>query len=106
MQRAIAWPVAVLASILGLAMTIREARRPPLWVVIEAPDRVSIDDAPVNDVRVQWRGVLAFMRWRDAAGRRHARSLWPDTLPPRLRRELRLAIPESNAGRDRDSVAP
>jgi toxin CptA len=106
MSRSVAWPLALLASVVGLALTIREARRPSLRVVIESPDRVSIDDTLVDDVSIHWRGALAFLRWRDAAGRRHARSLWPDTLSPGLRRELRLAIPESNAGRDRDSMAP
>jgi toxin CptA len=106
MPRAVALPLALLVSIIGLGLALRDAWRPTLRVVIEAPDRVSIDDAPVDDFTVQWRGALAFLRWRDAAGRRHARSLWPDTLSPRLRRELRLAIPESNAGRGRDSMAP
>lgn len=102
----VALPLALLVSTIGLGLALRDAWRPTLRVVIDAPDRVSIDDALVDDFTVQWRGALAFLRWRDAAGRRHARSLWPDTLSPRLRRELRLAISESNAGRGRDSMAP
>ncbi len=102
----IAIPVALLAMTTGAALAIREARRPSLRVVIEAPDRVSIDDILVDEFHVTWRGPLAFLRWRDAAGRHQARSMWPDTLPPQLRRELRLAIPESDTVRNPDSMAP
>lgn len=102
----IAIPLALLAMVTSAALAIREARRPPLRVVIEAPNRVSIDDALVDGFRVKWRGPLAFAHWRDAEGRRQTRSMWPDTLPPQLRRELRLAIPESDAARNPDSMAP
>ncbi|MEE7566640.1 hypothetical protein HH297_09445, partial [Xanthomonas sp. Kuri4-3] len=45
---------------------------------------------PVAAFRVEWRGPLAQLSWRD--GRRRERLLfWPDTLPPAQRRELRLA---------------
>jgi toxin CptA len=104
--RLFAWPVGLLSSIMGAVLALREVRRPMLGVVIEAPDRVTIDDQPVDEFRIEWRGPLAFLRWRDGAGRRHARSLWPDTLPPHLRRELRLAVPEADTGRRPGSMAP
>ncbi len=102
----IAIPLALSALVAGAALAVREARRPSLRVVIEAPDRVSIDDVLVDDFRLKWRGPLAFVHWRDAVGRRQTRSMWPDTLPPPLRRELRLAIPESDAARNPGSMAP
>ncbi len=106
MPRPIAVSVAILACIAGLMLARREARQPRLRIVIEAPDRVGIDDVPVQDFRVEWRGPLAFLSWRDGQGRRQRRSLWPDTLPAQLRRELRLAMPETDAGRRPDTMAP
>ena len=47
----------------------------------------------MEDLDVEWRGALAFLRWRDAAGRTQRRGFWPDTLPAGKRRELRLAAP-------------
>jgi toxin CptA len=102
----IAVPLALVAGGIGVGLAIREACRPVLRVVIEAPDRVTIDDVPVDGFRVEWRGPLAFVYWRDALGRHQARSLWPDTLSPALRRDLRLAMPESGAVRRPDSMAP
>jgi toxin CptA len=102
----VAWPLAVAAFAYGLVAFRRERRRPSLTVVIEAPDRVSVDGEAVDGFVGEWRGPLAFLRWRDHHGRAHARSLWPDTLSPRLRRELRLALPQTDAGRRRDTMAP
>lgn len=106
MPRVFAWPLMIAACAAGLVLARREARLPRLRVAIEAPDRVAIDDTPVREFRVEWRGPLAFLSWRDGEGRRQRRSLWPDTLPPPLRRELRLAMPESDAVRGRDTMAP
>jgi toxin CptA len=106
MPRLAAWPLAVAALACGLFAFRRERRRPSLTVVIEAPDRISIDGEVVDGFTAEWRGPLAFLRWRDRQGRTHARSLWPDTLSPRLRRELRLALPHPDAGRRRDTMAP
>lgn len=106
MPRPFAVPLAMLACAAGLVLARREARQPKLRVAIEAPDRVAIDDTPVHDFRVEWRGPLAFLSWRDGHSRRQRRSLWPDTLPPHLRRELRLAMSETDAGRRRGTMAP
>lgn len=68
-----------------------------------APD---LDGETLAGARLYWRGSLAFLRWRDRRGRMRHLSWWPDTLPPAVRRELRLvaggrghpARPRSMAG--------
>ncbi|KGO97621.1 hypothetical protein N791_09275, partial [Lysobacter defluvii IMMIB APB-9 = DSM 18482] len=60
----------------------------------------------VAAVAVEWRGPLAFLRWRDAAGRVHRRTWWPDVLRPRDRRRLRLAAGNESASPVVASVAP
>lgn len=64
-----------------------------------------IDGVPVGELRIAWRGPLAALGWRQ--GRRmHWRLLWPDTLPPPVRRELRLAAQARGVSRKRRPVAP
>jgi toxin CptA len=106
MPGSFALPLALAASAFAVFLALRETKRPVLRIVIEAPDRVSVDGAPVSDFRVEWRGPSAFVSWRDADGHRRSGSLWPDTLPAGLRRELRLAVPDSAASRRPDSMAP
>lgn len=110
LPRLLFWPLALASAAAAVALAVREARRPCLQLTIEAPDRVLVDRSPVSELHVEWRGPLAFLRWRDGDGRRHARSLWPDTLPPPLRRELRLALaaaaPVRDAGRGPGAMAP
>ncbi len=98
--------VAVPAACFALAMAVRELRRAAQAVVIDASGAATIDGQAVQALRIDWRGTLGFMSWRDAAGRIHRRSLWPDTLSPALRRELRLAVPASGAVRSSDSMSP
>lgn len=61
---------------------------------------VTCDGTPIREALLQWRGPLAFLRWRDAQGRIRRRAWWPDTLPAERRRELRLAarMPEGAPG--------
>lgn len=106
MPHALAWPLAVFAVAAGLRMAWREHRLPALGVVIDADGRASIDGNSVDAFRVDWRGPLAFLTWRDADGRLRRRSLWPDTLPPASRRELRLAVPPDGDGQAPPSMAP
>ena len=68
--------------------------------------RVLVGEVEAADVQLQWRGPLAFMAWRDPAGRRMRLAWWPDTLPSRWRRELRLAADRACTARRRPSVAP
>ncbi|MEO6364658.1 MAG: hypothetical protein ABIO38_01195 [Luteimonas sp.] len=103
----VAWPMAASALGYGLWLTRVEARRPArsfLWPGNEAP--VMLDGEPVHEVEVQWRGSLAFVRWRGKRGRIQRASWWPDTLPAASRRELRLAAPMAIASRQRGAMAP
>lgn len=98
--------VAVLAVCFALVLAVRELRRTVQAVVIDASGAATIDGQAVEALRIDWRGTLGFVSWRDAAGRIHRRNLWPDTLSPALRRELRLAVPASGAVRGTDSMSP
>jgi toxin CptA len=98
--------VAVLAVCFAVGLAMRELRRTAQAVVIDASGAATIDGQAVEALRIDWRGTLGFVSWRDAAGRIHRRSLWPDTLSPALRRELRLAVPASGAVRGTDSMSP
>jgi toxin CptA len=102
LPRPLAWSsvAAVLAA--GLWCAARESARKACAIVIAADGRATVDGLPVEDFSVDWRGSLAFLCWRDVAGRRQRRSFWPDTLPVGKRRELRLAAP-SRPGTPRPS---
>lgn len=39
-----------------------------------------VDGLPVDALDLHWRGPLAFLRYRDATGRRQRLAWWPDTL--------------------------
>ncbi len=93
LPRSIAWPSAAIVFVAGLYRARLESRQPPCAIVIAADGRTTVDGQPVEDLDVEWRGALAFLRWRDAAGRMQRRGFWPDTLPAGKRRELRLAVP-------------
>ena len=88
-----AWPLAVLACGVGLRDAHRYWRQPTQRVCI--PSRrsmASIDGQPVHALRVDWRGPIAFLCWRDPQGRQQRRVFAPDTLDAAQRRELRLAM--------------
>jgi toxin CptA len=55
---------------------------------------------------LQWRGPLAFLRWRDSDGRMHRLAWWPDVLPVAARRELRLAALDGAGAVPAASMAP
>lgn len=87
-----AWPLAAVAGAWGLRSAWREARKPARTFELQAgAGPASLDGQPLVLAEVQWRGPLAFLRWRDAAGQGGRLAWWPDTLPPAKRRELRLA---------------
>lgn len=106
LPRTLAWPTAILVAAAGAVLAWRESRRVPLAIAVAAAGTATVDGRPVGEFRVLWRGPVAFLRWRDEHGRRHARSLWPDVLPPALRRELRLATHERDAVAGRGPMAP
>lgn len=92
MPRLAAWPLAIGAAAWGVRSAWREARKPARTFEIPSDaGPASLDGHPLALAEVQWRGPLAFLRWRDAAGRGGRLTWWPDTLPAAKRRELRLA---------------
>ena len=107
LPRVAAWPASLLVVGCGLWLGRRERRRPLRELVIPAGDgAVRVDGEVVNAFDVQWRGSLAFVRWRDANGRSERMQIWPDTLPPGSRRELRLAMIQRAAAFSAGSMAP
>ena len=108
MPRLFAWPAAIVALGYGGWRAHREGRRPWLAFWFPGNDRApTVDGEPMREARLQWRGPLAFLRWRthDGGRWRHV-AWWPDTLPAAQRRELRLAAGEGDAGRHRRDRAP
>ena len=102
---AVAWPAAALAVALAWRAAARESRRPPSTIAWPAGAPPRLDGRPLHGARLQWRGPLAFLQWRE--GRRlRALSWWPDTLPPAARRGLRLATGGAVTARRGGSVAP
>ena len=107
MPRVAAWPLAALALAHGLYLAWKELRRPRSGFLFSGQDApVQVDGRAVRDASVTWRGPLAFARWRGHDGHQRYLAWWPDTPPPRWRRELRLAAPVRRAARKATSVAP
>jgi toxin CptA len=106
LSRVAAWPLAVVVLCSGMALAWRERRRPVHAVVIDATGAATVDGLAVERFRIDWRGPLAFVSWRDGHGRTFRRSLWPDTLSAAGRRELRLAADRDDAGRRPGPMAP
>lgn len=107
MPRPLAWPLAALALAWGGWRARRELRQPRReWVFPGNDAPVLLDGEPVAAVRVQWRGPLAFVRWREPGGKIGRLAWWPDTLPAARRRELRLAALPGEATRPRSAMAP
>nr|WP_255699061.1 hypothetical protein [Luteimonas sp. Y-2-2-4F] len=103
---ALAWPLAGLALAHGGLLLRRQAGAGERVLRFRPEGRVEVDGESVDAFRLDWRGPLAFARWRDPAGRMRRLAWWPDTLPPPARRELRLAAPAPRAARGAPSVAP
>jgi toxin CptA len=85
--------VAGLALSGGIALAVREARRPHRTLSVGADGSALLDDRPLCAPTLHWRGPLAFLQAPDAAGNVQRLSWWPDTLGRRERRALRLAVP-------------
>lgn len=103
---ALAWPLAVVAAGWAAGSAWRHARTAPLPIVVPAEGDVTVAGQAVDRFDVRWRGALAFLSWRDGAGRGHRLALWPDVLDPATRRELRLVTAARAAVRIGGPVAP
>lgn len=86
-------PLAVGACVMALFSAYREHRRPPRVFLLRSDASAILDDMPIPNPHVHWRGTLAFLRARDHEGRVHRLAFWPDTLGANERRALRLASP-------------
>jgi toxin CptA len=75
-----------------------------LWPANDMP--LTLDGEPLQRAELQWRGPLAFLRWRASDGRVGHLGWWPDTLPTVQRRELRLAVERRPAALQAASMAP
>ena len=106
LPRGFAWPVAFAAAGWGAWLARREWRRKPLAVRWRGDGVLFVEEERVEVAELHWRGPLAFLSWRDAAGRRHRLAWWPDTLPGPRRRELRLAAAAAEAAWQRARMAP
>lgn len=106
LPRWLGWPLApvvVLAGVRAARAELRKPQRQLVWPGLEAP--VSIDGQAIAEAVVEWRGPLAFLRWREPDGRMRRLGWWPDTLPAAARRELRLAATGPRASRSPRSMA-
>jgi hypothetical protein len=91
----VAWPAAMLVLGGGAWQVRREGRRPARMLMFGPLHGLEVDGMAVAQVQLHWRGPLAFVSWHHPAERRNERLVWwPDTLPARQRRELRLAAGE------------
>lgn len=106
LPRLAAWPLALAVLGYGLWSARREAARAPCLLVVAGDGSCRVDGVAVQALQVRWRGVLAFVQWRDGNGRMHRLAFWPDILPAARRRELRLAASMAMAARPSPSMAP
>ena len=102
----VAWPLAILAAGWAAGSAWRHACTAPLPIVVPAEGDVTVAGQAVDGFDVRWRGALAFLSWRDGAGRVRRLALWPDVLDPATRRELRLVMAARAAVRIAGPVAP
>ena len=102
----VAWSVALIAGLHGAWIVRRYLGAQPRHLHIPATGEARCEELPMIDLRVRWRGPLAFMDWRVSPnGRRQRLVFWPDRLDVATRRELRLAMRAREAALGRASVA-
>ena len=111
LPRALAWPLAMAAGAYGLWLVRCEAGRTKRLLVLGGARDPggpldTLDGRPLQACHIAWRGPLAFIHMIDRDGRNERLAWWPDTLPPPLRRELRLAAAARAASRRDRPVAP
>ena len=102
----VAWPLALVALAWGVFDARRYLARPARQLTIPAGrGMATCEGERIEDLCTGWRGPLAFLQWRDAKGRRHRASFWPDTLAAGMRRELRIVMQKRDAASDPASMA-
>jgi toxin CptA len=106
MPRPIDWLIAIAALSWGMREARAELARQPRQLIWAANGSLGIDGDSVGRARLRWRGPIAFLDWRDGAGRRRVLAWWPDTLAAPQRRELRLAAARAVSSATRPSMAP
>ena len=106
LPRGFAWPAALVAAGWGAWIARCESCRTPIGIRWRADGILLVEGERVDAAELHWRGPLAFLSWRDVAGRRRRLAWWPDTLPATARRELRLAAIAAEAARHRVRMAP
>lgn len=106
MPRILAWPMASLAIAYGEWLARRYRRLPSRRVSWLAGRPPELDGVVLQQARLDWRGPLAFLRWRDGDGRPRRLAWWPDTLPRAARRELRLVAAVAPHAPSTPSMAP
>jgi len=102
-----AWLIAAAAVVYAALLSVRHlrlARVPVIWN--GGSGTATIDGIAAGEAWMQWRGPIAFLRWRDGTRRRRCLAFWPDVLDPKRRRELRLAAGPPAASRSGPSMAP
>ncbi|MGV8922137.1 MAG: hypothetical protein ACOH1L_02160 [Thermomonas sp.] len=106
LSRTWAWPLAIVVAALGVFEAVRHrARRPCTLVIPIGHGQPTCDGLPMLALKIEWRGPLAFLHWRDPHGRTKRLAFWPDTLPSASRRELRLAAMRIEPARLATSMA-
>ena len=106
LPRTWAWPLALLVAAFGIFDARRYGRQQRCTLVIPiGQGQRTCDCLPMLALKIEWRGPLAFLHWRDPHGRTKRLAFWPDTLPSASRRELRLAAMRIEPARLATSMA-
>lgn len=102
----VAWPLALLACLHGVCIVRGYLGVRSRHLLIPSSGETRCEDLTMIDLRVRWRGPLAFVAWRSPSDRHQQRLVfWPDRLDVAMRRELRLAMRAREAALGRASVA-
>ena len=106
LPRGWAWPLAVIAGLIGIRDAWRYRQLPTLRLVIPAGRGApSCDGERIERLVVHWRGSLAFLRWHEGDGRNRRVVFAADTLAAPGRRELKLAMQRREAAAGSPSMA-
>jgi toxin CptA len=101
-----AWPLAVLAMAWATRLAwIEHFRVPRSLLICPSSATARIDGGAVERLELLERGPLRVLRWW-GEGRHGQLLFWPDTLPRRRRRELRLAVHAHSVSCNAATVAP